>query len=80
MPSRLVPVMPVFGKIVCCMPTTACTKPWYIALHAGDRRLQDLAKVNLGVARSAWLLPGYKAMAWDNLPGLLSWKCKQSSL
>eukprot|EP00775_Hariotina_reticulata_P011778 gene11778-11923_t len=46
----------------------------------GDRRLQDLAKVNLGIARSAWLLPGYKTMVWENLLGLLSWKCKQGTL
>jgi hypothetical protein len=43
-------------------------------LLAGERRLLDIARINLGAARSALRLPEYKQLCWNDLDGLLAWK------
>jgi hypothetical protein len=48
----------------CCVPS----------LLAGERRLLDIARINLGAARSALRLPEYKQLCWNDLDGLLAWK------
>jgi hypothetical protein len=44
---------------------------------AGERRLLDLARVNLGAARAELKLKRYKAMAWSDIDGVLKWKCSR---
>jgi hypothetical protein len=50
------------------------------ARTAGERRLLDLARANLGAARAALALPQYKHAAWGDLPGLLAWKSRRQPL
>jgi hypothetical protein len=46
-------------------------------LAAGERRLLDLARVNLGAARSELKLQRYSAVAWGDINGALKWKCSR---
>lgn len=41
---------------------------------AGERRLLDIARINLGAARSALRMPEYKQLCWGDLNGVLAWK------
>lgn len=49
----------------------------YVRHVAGERRLSDLARVNLGAARAELKLQRYKALAWGDLNGVLNWKCSR---
>lgn len=44
---------------------------------AGERRLLDLARVNLGAARAELKLKRYQQLAWGDLNGVLKWKCSR---
>jgi hypothetical protein len=48
-----------------------------VLLCAGERRLLDLARANLGAARAELKLKRYKALAWGDLNGVLKWKCSR---
>ncbi|KAF6257591.1 hypothetical protein COO60DRAFT_1210854 [Scenedesmus sp. NREL 46B-D3] len=50
-----------------------------LARSLGERRLLDVARINLGAARSARRLPEYKQLCWDNLDSLLAWKCTRQA-
>ncbi|WIA08173.1 hypothetical protein OEZ85_007627 [Tetradesmus obliquus] len=45
-----------------------------LARSLGERRLLDIARINLGAARSALRMPEYKQLCWGDLNGVLAWK------
>lgn len=70
----------MLGKAGMCMPYKShdgFTMPWCVSAAAGERRLLDIARVNLGAARSALRLPDYKKMVWGDMDRLLAWKCSR---
>jgi hypothetical protein len=50
-----------------------------IVLPTGERRLLDVARINLGAARSALRMPEYKQLCWSDMNGLLAWKCTRQA-
>jgi hypothetical protein len=50
-----------------------------LVLPAGERRLLDVARINLGAARSALRLGEYKQLCWSDVNGLLAWKCTRQA-
>lgn len=55
---------------------------WWIVgccCAAGERRLLDLARVNLGAARAELKQQRYNALAWRDLEGMLKWKCSRQA-
>ncbi|KAF8072450.1 Ttc29 [Scenedesmus sp. PABB004] len=56
-----------------------CERFFEIARSLGERRLLDVARVNLGAARAALRAGAYERLAWDDggLPALLAWKCRR---
>ena len=46
-------------------------------MAAGERRLLDLARVNLGAARAELKKSRYTDVAWGDLDAVLKWKCSR---